>query len=127
MSALCRLALYRCRANYGRSLPLRSIGSHYAVSESTINERGLDFLADDAGLTAILGVVTVRLHADTIRDLIKAKIAEAAASEEEKGLFKRQLATLPATALEAATSQLVGIGLANLPNTIGWLRTLAGL
>lgn len=47
---------------------------HLALGESRITAAGLDFLEDDGGLSAILGVVTVRLHADTIRALIDAKI-----------------------------------------------------
>src|ERR1700689_3844572 len=39
---------------------------------AALTAKGIDFLEDDGGLSAILGVVTVKLHADTIRDLIAA-------------------------------------------------------
>jgi hypothetical protein len=38
-------------------------GVSIQFSQSTITAAGLDFLADDGGLSAILGVVTVKLHA----------------------------------------------------------------
>jgi len=33
--------------------------------------KGIDFLRDDGGLTAILGVVTVKFHEDTIKNLLE--------------------------------------------------------
>ena len=45
---------------------------------------GIDFLTDDGGLSAILGVVTVKLHSDTIQALIAAKIDQAEISDSEK-------------------------------------------
>jgi hypothetical protein len=37
---------------------------------------GLGLLEDEGGLTAILGVVIVKLHAETTRDLIAARIQD---------------------------------------------------
>ena len=88
---------------------------------------GLDFLADDGGLSAILGVVTVKLHADTIRDLISAKIEEAAIPPEHKSALKKGLASLSEKALGAATTDLVRTGLDHLPDAAHWLRQFLGL
>lgn len=49
-----------------------------------ITARGLDFLADDGGLGAILNVITVRLEADTILSLIESKIQESALPFDKK-------------------------------------------
>jgi hypothetical protein len=91
-----------------------------------ITARGLDFLADDGGLTAILGVVTVRLHADTIRDLIAVKIEALPVPAAEKSALRKILAGLPADALRAATTDLVKSGLDHLPNVAHWLGALGG-
>ena len=56
-----------------------------------ITAKGIDFLADDGGLSAILGVVTVKLHGDTIQALLAAKIDEADIPPEEKGRLKTEL------------------------------------
>ncbi len=72
------------------------------LGAASITAAGLDFLADDGGLSAILGVVTVKVHADTIRDLIAAKIDTADLPVEKKSALKKQLAALPETALRAA-------------------------
>jgi len=97
------------------------------VGASSITARGLDFLADDGGLSAILGVVTVKLHADTIRDLIAAKIEATEMPAEEKSALKRHLAALSETALKAATTDLVRTGLDHLPDAAHWLSKLVGL
>ena len=105
---------------------LRNMAS-YSYAGATITARGLDFLADDGGLSAILGVVTVKLHADTVRDLIAAKIAETPLPAEEKSALMKQLGGLSETALRAATTDLVRVGLDRLPDAIHWLRTIVGL
>lgn len=97
------------------------------VGFAAITARGLDFLADDGGLSAILDVVTVRLHADTVRDLIAAKIEATAMPAEEKSALKRRLAALPQKALEVATTDLMRTGLDHLPDAAHWLSKLLGL
>jgi hypothetical protein len=72
-------------------------------------------------------LVTVRLHADTIRDLIAAKIDAAAIPVEEKSKLKKALASLSETALKSATTDLVRTGLDHLPNAAHWLSKLLGL
>jgi len=56
----------------------------FQFSGATLNAPGLDFLEDDGGLSAALGVVTIKVHADTVRDLLASKIDEAAIPAEEK-------------------------------------------
>ena len=94
---------------------------------STITARGLDFLAGDGGLSAVLGVVTVRLHADTIRALIADRIDAAPLPASEKSALKHALSLLSEAGLRAATTDLVRRGLDHLPDAIGWLHTLRAL
>jgi hypothetical protein len=103
------------------------VDGHIHFGNSTITAAGLDFLAEDGGLSAILGVVTVKLHADTVRDLITAKIEAAGIPEAEKSVFKKRLAALSETALKVATTDLVRTGLDHLPDAAHWLRTVVGL
>lgn len=73
----------------------------------TITAKGIDFLADDGGLSAILGVVTVKLHSDTIQSLIAAKIDQAEISNEEKGRLKTALGKIKDTALSTLTENAI--------------------
>ena len=100
---------------------------HLAFGESTISAAGLDFLEDDGGLSAILGVITVRLPADTIRTLIEAKIEASSIPTEEKSRLRKALANLSEASLKAATTDLVKSGLDHLPDAVHWLRSLAGV
>jgi hypothetical protein len=94
---------------------------------STITAQGIDFLEDDGGVSAILRTVTVRLHADTIRDLLVAKIEAEPIPEAEKSRLKTALKGLSETALKDATTDLVHLGIQHLPNALEWLRAIAGL
>lgn len=97
------------------------------VRDAQISAAGLDFLADDGGLTAILGAVTVRLHADTIRALLNAEIQASSLPATEKKTLSDHVSRLPETALQEATKSLVATGIRHLPDAIEWLRTLVGL
>lgn len=83
-----------------------------------ITYKGLDFLADDGGLSAILGVVTVRLHDDTIKALVAAKIHEADLPEPEKKRYLDQLRELPAETTKHLVLKLVDLGLEQGPKAI---------
>jgi len=72
-----------------------------------ITVKGLDFLEQDGGLSAILGTVTVKLHADTIRDLLETRIMESQLPVAEKKRFVDQLKELPGEALKTLTNKLI--------------------
>lgn len=98
----------------------------YVVVTARITAKGLDFLQDDGGLTAILGVVTVRLDAETIRALIEDKIEETAMPAEEKSRLTKWLSTAGSEALKEATKRLVGAALDHAPDALRLLQTLPG-
>jgi hypothetical protein len=102
-------------------------GVSIQFSQSTITAAGLDFLEDDGGLSSILGVVTVKLHADTIRDLIGAKIETSTMPAEEKSKLRKVLAGLSEAGLRAATTDLVKSGLDHIPDAAHWLHSIAQL
>ena len=101
-------------------------GGHWDLISATITAKGLDFLADDGGLTAILGVVTVRLEADTVRALMTAKINDSDLPTHEKSRLIEALRDLPAESLKQLTSHIVDAGVRHAPDAIQWLYTLIG-
>jgi len=78
-----------------------------SISPLMITAKGLDFLEEDGGLSAILGTVTVKLHADTIRDMLEAKIRSSQLPAAEKQRFVETLKELPGEALKTFTNKLV--------------------
>ncbi|WP_156440152.1 hypothetical protein [Burkholderia savannae] len=89
----------------------------------SITARGMDFLADDGGLSAILGVVTVKLHEDTLKDLIGQRIAESDLPTPEKSRLLDQLKLLPGEAIKHLTLKLMDAGLSNWPAALQAIET----
>ena len=93
---------------------IRGLNS-WAYSDSKITAGGMDFIADDGGLSAILGVVTVRLHDDTIKQLIEANIMESDLTPDDKKKYLDQLKELPADATKHLVMKLVDLGVEKIP------------
>lgn len=94
--------------------------------EHIITAAGLDFLADDGGLGAILGVLTVRFAPSALAELAQARIEASDLPAEEKSRLKRALHSLGQEAWSEATKRLVGAALDHWPTALAWLRTLPG-
>jgi hypothetical protein len=102
------------------------ISGDIQMHSAKITARGMDFIANDGGLSAILGVVTVRLHEDTIRALLIEKVASSEADETIKSRLIDKLKDLPSDALATVTTAALEAGLGQMPDVIGWLQTLIG-
>ncbi|WP_136477014.1 hypothetical protein [Pseudomonas sp. DG56-2] len=81
------------------------------IHHATITAKGIDFLEDDGGVGAILGTLTVKLHEDTLRQLIEAKVQSASLPEEQKSSLLKALREAPGDAIKQLTTKLVEAGL----------------
>ncbi len=104
----------------------RPIAKRSSPVKSKITARGLDFLADDGGLSAILGVVTVRLHEDTVKALLIERIESSEAPETVKSKLVAQVRALPAEATKMLTLDALKSGLSSMPDLIQWLSKVLG-
>lgn len=100
------------------------MGVTHALAAAKATHRGMDFLADDGGLSAVLGVVTVRFEADTLRALIARHIDESDAEPGIKARLKSALQDLAADGLKDATKALLGLAWRRAPDAIQLLETL---
>ena len=98
-----------------------------AVIGATITARGLDFLADDGGLSAILGVVTISLHDETLKALISQKIEKSSLPPADKGIWLEALRRLPAETTKHLAVKLMDLGLAHSPDALAWVGTLLNI
>lgn len=89
-----------------------------------IRPTGLDFLADDGGLSAILGTVTIKLHDDTIKELIAQRIELAELPAAEKKRYLDQLRELPAETTKHLVMKLVDMGLDAAPQAMALIGKL---
>lgn len=109
---------------------LKPEDSWYEIDDSTITAAGIDFLKEDGGLGAILGVVTVKLDASTIKALLLNHIDRATdVNHEQRSLAKRVLGSIGDQALRKLVDTLIEQGLkacTNTPHLIGMLQVLHG-
>ncbi|WP_257229954.1 hypothetical protein [Acinetobacter sp. YH12251] len=95
-----------------------SLDGFISLGNIGITHRGLDFLADDGGLSAILNVVTVKFEADTLKSLIAIKINQSDLTPENKKSMIDALEELPAESIKHLTMKLLDECVDNLPAAI---------
>ncbi|WP_066271545.1 hypothetical protein [Hydrogenophaga palleronii] len=100
------------------------LSADYEVAFASITAAGLDFLADDGGLSAVLGVVTIKIHSDSIKDLIALRIDQSDLAPAEKKRWLDSLRALPAETTKHLVLKLVDKGLESGPQAIQWLGNL---
>jgi hypothetical protein len=101
----------------------RGLNGHFSSHGMKITARGLDFLADDGGLSAVLGVVTIKFHEDTLLSLIGDRIEQSDLPPVEKKKWTDALRSLPAETIKHLTMKLLDKGLENLPAAIPLIGT----
>jgi len=84
--------------------------------------KGIDFVRNDGGLGAILNVVNVRLHSDTINKL-ESFISASSAPEEDKASLISVLRKLPEDAIKHLNLKLLDVGLSRLPDAFHAIQT----
>ncbi len=99
-----------------------TIGGSFVFQDAKITAKGMDFLADDGGLSAILGTITIKLHADSIKELLNSRIASLDIPEEKRNWLKTQVNLLSGEALKAITKSLVEQGLSHIPDLFSWVQ-----
>lgn len=90
-----------------------------------ITAKGLDFISDDGGLSSILGIVTVKLHQDTITALMVDKIEKSNAEPSIKKQLVEKIKALPAEALQRVSLKALEAGLERV-DVSQWLDKLIG-
>ncbi|WP_338669782.1 hypothetical protein [Pseudodesulfovibrio methanolicus] len=115
----------------GRSLPTR-ISSHgnqstpfrLSTKDAHITAKGLDFLLNDGGLSAILNTVTVKFDVGNIRELVEAGLLTANVPEEKQGALMKAIREAPGTMLQTAVTKMVEKGMSD---PVGTAKAVAGL
>lgn len=97
-------------------IPLLSTPLLRRIDAVAITARGRDFLEPDGGLTAELGMVTVRLDAESLRALASARVQASAAPADVKTRLLAAIHDAPAQALQTVARHLAEAALAGLPS-----------
>ena len=91
-----------------------------------ITTKGIDYLSKEETIGKELGIVTIKLHEDTIKQLIEAKILASDLAQPQKLRFLDRLRSLPADATKHLLLKLVDAGLENSPKLLPLLQNLLG-
>lgn len=90
-------------------------GSHlFTLGLTRLTQKGADFMANDGGLSAILGVVTVKFEADQLKLLLESKIMAADLPPADKHRLIDGLRSLSAESIKHLTTKIVDLGWDNL-------------
>lgn len=96
-------------------LTSRTIGDYTSQPHlPSITHIGMDFLADDGGLSAILGVVTIKFEVEQFRSILESMILSSTLSTEQKSTMIDTLRDLPAESIKHLTTKIVDVGWDNL-------------
>lgn len=93
---------------------------------AVITAKGLDFLADDGGLSAILGTITVKLHEDTLRAILEDAVEKSAEPPGVKKKLLEQIKSLPAEVTKQAVLDAAKAGLQQAPVLAAMLQKWLG-
>ncbi|RVL61008.1 hypothetical protein [Sinorhizobium meliloti] len=91
------------------------------LHNAAITAAGIDFISDDGGLSSILGVVVVKLHEDTLKDLLIRKVEASPADETTKKRLIEKIKSLPADALGTLSMGAMEKGVESIPDIVQWL------
>ena len=92
-----------------------------------ITAKGLDFLEDDGGVSAILNTVTVKIDQEDLRLLIAARVEASDLPPEKKAPLIQAMRSLPAQALRDLTTRLVNEAVDKLPDALRLFQTYASV
>ena len=91
-------------------------------SPCKITATGIDFLRDDGGLSAILGIKVIKIHDDTIKQIIEKKIIESNLPDVKKSALKNALKNAPVKIIEEIIKQCVSKAFTGAPEVFSMLN-----
>ena len=89
--------------------------------------KGLDFLEDDGGISAMLRTITVKIDREDLRSLIAARLEASDLPPEEIATLSHAMNSLPAQALRDLTTRLVNEAVDQWPGALRLFQMYAGL
>lgn len=99
----------------------------FVEHQTIITAHGMDFLADDGGLGAILKTVTVRLDAAQLAEILARKVEQlAGVPPEEKASIANELRKLPAKAAEKLVEKLIDFSIEHAGDALPAIRAVLG-
>lgn len=86
----------------------------FVLGYTRLTQKGADFMANDGGLSAILGVVTIKFEADQFKLLLESKIMATDLPPADKSKLIDGLRSLSGESIKHLTTKIVDLGWDNL-------------
>ena len=80
----------------------------------TINQNGMDFLANDGGLSAILSTITIKIDTEQFRQILQTRINESNLPPDQKSQIISALQSLPSESIKLLSAKVLDLGWDNL-------------
>lgn len=90
----------------------------------TINQNGMDFLADDGGLSAILGVVTIKIDPEQYRQILITRVQESNLPTEQRHQIVAALQSLSYENIKHLSTKFVDLGWDNLGSLMQLIQNI---
>lgn len=87
------------------------------IEKIKITTKGIDFIRDDGGLSAIINVTTIKIHNETL-DKLEDIINKSSLTPAEKATYLGKLKELPVDATKHLVLKLLDLGLSRTPDVI---------
>ena len=87
------------------------------IEKIKITTKGVDFIRDDGGLSAIINVTTIKIHNETL-DKLEDIINKSSLTPAEKATYLGKLKELPVDATKHLVLKLLDLGLSRTPDVI---------
>ncbi|MDG3555299.1 hypothetical protein P7L54_04960 [Acinetobacter bereziniae] len=99
-----------------------SMDGMFSFGPVLITHTGMDFLADDGGLSSILGTVIIKFETEQLKAILTAKIMSSDLSLERKTTMIEAIKELPAEGLKHLTTKIVDVGWENLDSLMALIQ-----
>lgn len=93
------------------------------IYTAKITNKGIDFLENDGGLSAILNTVTIKFDTEDIRKLLSKEIYKSNLAPKIKSSMSDTINNAPADILKILYTNLVNLALDKVPNVYHQLQT----
>lgn len=97
--------------------------AHLQLNVTEITHKGIDFMLDDGGLSAILNTVTVKLEEQQFRALLEQKIQQSNFSDEQKIRFIDSIKQLPSEGVKHLFIKLIDLGISAFPTLLNQVNS----
>ncbi|WP_411850698.1 hypothetical protein ACLB90_17800 [Stenotrophomonas sp. LGBM10] len=103
-----------------------SLDGEFFLGTTRITSAGLDYLSDDGGLTEERGGTTVKIHADSLQQMLELMVLRSDLDQPQKQRYVDELRKLPAETTKHLALKAVDAAMAHSGKLLPLLQSMLG-